>query len=345
MVASKGARAGGVMVVLVWAAAVAAPLSSSGQPPGAAGPGDTLQATVRILPDTVVIGAPFRVLIRVRAPRGLTVQFPPGPDSGGAIEALDPRTVEAGRGDSVMSEVTATYRLAAWDLGQQSLVLGSLVTRGPSGASPIPLGDLSVFVASTLPASPAARRPRPARPLFADDNPWWKQWEVALAALAALATLWLILRHLRRTRRRPTVPVGPYAVAEREFANLDHLALLEAGERGRYVALLAEIVRTYLTRRLGHASLSETTTELVAELRADTRVPVERLCTLLIETDLVKFARAPVPIDRPRSLGTEARAVVAEIERGFDVAAAAIDAEAAAARTAAKVRRASGHAA
>jgi hypothetical protein len=244
-----------------------------------------------------------------------------------------------------MTDITATYRLVAWDLGRQSLGLGSLVTRGPDGAHPVPLGDLSVFVASTLAGSTAARQPRPARPLFADAVLWWKRWQIGLAILTALAILWLIIRAWRRRRRRAPVPVGPFAVALRQFADLDHLALLEAGEQGRYVALLAEIVRMYLTHRLGNASLSETTTELESQLRGDNRVPVERLQALLTETDLVKFARRALPAGRANALGSEAKALVAEIERASQAATAAAAAEAAAARAEAKVRRATGHAA
>jgi hypothetical protein len=290
-----------------------------------------------------MVGAPFRVVIAVRAPRGLTVQFPPGPDSGGAIESLDPRSVEASHGDSAFTELTATYRLAAWDVGRQSIALGNLVTRGPDGARPVALGDLAVFVASTLPASSAARQPKPARPVFDDRVPWWKRWEVGVAALVALASIWLLLRYWRRRRRRPRLaPAGPLAVAQREIADLERLALIDAGECGRHVALLAEIVRTYLARRLGHASLADTTTELMAELRGDSRVPEERLSAFLTETDRVKFARYAMPIDRARALDGEAKALIADVERATDAASAAAAAEVAAARAARRARRAAG---
>jgi hypothetical protein len=254
--------------------------------------------------------------------------------------------VEASRGDSAFSDITATYRLAAWDVGKQSLALGNLVIRGPDGTRPVALGDLSVFVASTLPASSASRQPRPARPVFDDQLPWWKRWEVGLAALITLAIIWRLIRHWRRRRRRPKLgAAGPLAVAQREFGDLEHLALIEAGECGRHVALLAEIVRAYLARRLGHASLADTTTELVGELHGDSRVPEERLWSFLTETDRVKFARQPVPIDRARALDAEARALVADVERATETAAAAAAAEVAAAREAARARRAAGHAA
>ncbi len=308
---------------------LALPTSAVGQASGPGGPlrGDTLVADVRVQPDTVTVGAPFRVTVHVRAPRGVTLQFPVGPDSGGSVELLDPRTVTRGTGDSIatdVTEVTASYRLAAWDVGRQSLGLGPLVTHGPAGVRSLPLGDLSVVGASSLPASAGERRPKGARGIFPEHGPWWTRWAIAAAALALLLILALAVRHWRRRRRRPPPPVGAFAVAQRDFADLDRLGLLDAGECGRYVALLAEIVRTYLARRLGHATLSATTSELVGALRGDARVPLDRLQATLSETDLVKFANRSASQAQARALSGEARGLVADVEREVTSAEAAV---------------------
>ena len=339
---------------VVWAAtACGLPRLALGQISAAARPlqGDSVEASIRVVPDTVTIGAPFRVVLHVRTSREVTVQFPPGPDSGGSVEALDPRTVAAATGDSTVTDLTASYRLAAWDVGQQSIALGNLTIRGPRGVRAVPVGDLTVLVASTLPppgpaSSSSARRPKPARPIFPAIEPWWRRGAIAALALLAILALWLIVRGWRRRRRRPAPVVGPFAVAERGFLHLDRLGLVDAGECGRYVALLGEIVRTYLARRLGHAALSSTTSELVSELRADAHVPIERLRALLAETDLVKFANRPASPDRARALGSEARSIVTDIERSVATAAAATaDAVSPTGRPSSRGRRVSGHAA
>jgi hypothetical protein len=103
--------------------------------------------------------------------------------------------------------------------------------------------------------------------------------------------------------------------AEREFARVERLGLLEAGERGRFVALMVEVVRDYLALRVERAAPSLTSTELVRYLRTRRTMPVQRLATLLSEADLVKFARRSVTAERARELGQEARAIVREVEQ------------------------------
>src|SRR4029077_18027233 len=97
-----------------------------------------------------------------------------------------------------------------------------------------------------------------------------------------------------RRRRKPPpaigIPVDPYERAEQEFARVEKLGLVEAGERGRYVALMVEVLRDYLAARYPSANLALTSTELVAVLRGERAIPYERVRRLLEEADLVKFA-------------------------------------------------------
>lgn len=78
-----------------------------------------VQIGVTVRPDTVTVGEPFTVLVRVRAPLGSAIAFPDGPDSGAVVEAVDPRTVRSAA-DSGAVDVTAAYRLVAWDTGARS---------------------------------------------------------------------------------------------------------------------------------------------------------------------------------------------------------------------------------
>ena len=43
--------------------------------------------------------------------------------------------------------------------------------------------------------------------------------------------------------------VDPFAHAKAEFQRIEALGLLDAGERGRYVALMIDVLRDYLAAR------------------------------------------------------------------------------------------------
>jgi hypothetical protein len=266
---------------------------------------------VKASTDTVRIGDPFTLSIRVRTPAGATIEFPAGPDSTAAVQLIDPRTVRT-TADSGAIDQTATYRLAAWDIGPQPILLGDVVVRGAGADRRIPLGRPSIFVRSVLPTDSTLRVPKPARPLIDQGLPRWWLWALIAAAVAlALLALWW---WWRRRRRHVVAPVeDPLAVAEREFARVEALRLIEAGERGRHVALMADVLRDYLAARYSTAPLALTTSELTRALHREPTVPLERLSRLLDEADLIKFARRPVTREHATELGREARLIVRTI--------------------------------
>jgi hypothetical protein len=306
------------LLALLTSCALGAPVASPlAQATGAAIP---VQAAVGIEPDTVRIGDPFLVQIGVRAPLGATITFPQAPDSTGSVQGLDPVRVET-RPDSGGLVQWGYYRVAAWDIGEQPITLGDVIVSLGGRTRHISIAGRKVFVASVLPADTALRVPKPAPPLYEFGTPLWWLW----AALVALALLLLLLWWWRRRRRRdrPIVVVDPFVRAEREFARVERLALVDAGERGRYVALMVEVLRDYLAARYAKAQLSLTSTELLMVLRAERAVPNDRLIRALNEADLIKFARRAVTSERARELGREARAIVAHEHAATRPAAAA----------------------
>ena len=272
-----------------------------------------VQLGVLVRPDTVTVGEHFQVLVRVRAPRGSQLSFPPGPDSGLAVEAVDPRSVRVSP-DSSFAEETAVYTLVAWDTGWQASRLGNLVVTTDGVDRRVAITGDSVRVRSVLPADSALRVPKPARDILVAGRPWW-HW--LLAALAALALLALVIWWWRRRRPRTPESAGAnaYETAVREFERIASLGLLDAGEPGRYVALNTDAARDYLAARLGDdAHRSLTSSELLASISGRAEVDVRRLAPLLAESDLIKFARRPVTQPRARELGDEARGVVDDVE-------------------------------
>jgi len=258
----------------------------------------------------VTVGDPFRLIVRVRAPLGASVEFPAGPDSGAAVEALDPRQEQQGP-DSTSLELTAGWRLAAWDTGDQLLRLGDIVVRADGRERRIPLSALKVYVRSVLPADTALRIPKPQRALFEFGRPWWHWLLAILAVIGIIGLLWWWW--YRRRRRRKGEVEDPFGEAESEFERIERLGLVEAGERGRYVALTVEVLRTYLARRIPEAHQSLTTGELLISVRESPTVPVNRLALVLADADLVKFARRATTAERARELGTEARGIVGAV--------------------------------
>ena len=271
--------------------------------------GQQIKAGVHASPDTVQVGDPFRVTVGVRAPPGATIEFPRATDSASAVQSLDPVTVRT-RADPTAVEQYADYRVAAWDVGRVAIRLPDAVVRYKGVERHVPL-SASVFVASVLPADTALRVAKPPRPLFAiNPFPWW----IGAAALAAAIIIGLLIWWLfRRRKKRPkVVTIDAFARAQADFQRIESLRLLDAGERGRYVTLMIEVLRDYLAARYVEAALSLASTELHHSLSAAPNVPDDRLARLLNDADLIKFAGRPVSGDRARDLGREARAIVAD---------------------------------
>jgi len=272
-------------------------------------PDRAVRAGVTKSKDTVTVGEAFEVRVRVRAPVGAAIKFPDNPDTAGTVQARDPRTIVTT--DSVESlDQTASYHVAAWDVGRQSVRLEDVMVTSTSARTElrVPVGNVTVFVRSVLPADTTLRVPKPARPLWETKAfPWWLL-AVLLAAIAVAIAIWWWLR--RRRRPKPVVIIDPYVRAQKEFTRLESMGLVDAGERTRFVALAVEVLRDYLVARYPDASLALTSRELAAMIRSHPTVPLEQLTRVLHETDLAKFARWGLTEERARNLAREARAIV-----------------------------------
>ena len=300
-----------------WALGLAGVLAALAARPVAAqvtGPLASVQLGVSTRPESVTVGDPLELRVRVRAPARATIAFPDGPDSSAQVQAIASRAI-VGAADASGTDRTAVYRLVAWDVGEVPAKLGDVVVALDGVERRIPLGDVIVKVHSVLPADTTLRVPKPPRPPFDVTIPWWRRWLWwILAALALIALLGWWVWHRRHRRRPDASTADALAFAEREFSRIEALGLVEAGERGRHVALMVEVLRDYLALRLPEARASLTSSELLAALERVRAVPVARLATVLHEADLIKFARRVVTAERARELGREARAIAREID-------------------------------
>lgn len=269
-----------------------------------------VQTGVVIQPDTVTVGEVFTVSVRVRAPRGAEIEFPQTPDSGGAVEAIDPVRVVPNP-DTTSTDHLGVYRVTAWDIGEFAVRFPDVLVRERAGTRRISISNVTVVVKSVLPADSTLHVPKPARALFVFGMPWWVWALLALAVAAVFLLLWWLWR---RRKRRAAEAEDPYDAAERAFERVEALGLVAAGERTLHVVLMSEVLRDYLAAVDKDAPTSLTTSELLAALRSSRAAPVQRLAAVLTEVDLAKFARRSVTAERAQALGREARAIVAQLE-------------------------------
>ena len=269
-----------------------------------------VQMGFRVSPDTVLVGQPFTLFVKVLAPKGVRFEFPAGPDTT-AQNGLRPIEL---RGEKIVTMLgdtaVALYHLVAWDVGIQPLRLPDVRVSFQGQERHPALGGASVFVKSVLPGDTSLRVPKPARPLIVLPVFNWLRWLALLAALIAIALAWWAWR---RYRNRPKPPIDPYVRAQQEFARVEARRLIEGGESEEHVAAMVDVAREYLAARVPGVRRSDTTTELLRTMQPRDGVEKE-LPHLLDRADMVKFARAEVVDQEAREAAAKVRSIVDHVE-------------------------------
>lgn len=315
------------LFALALCANIAVAQGNRGTPPAAPGastavPGATprVRSGLLVRPDTVMVGDPFTLVVTVLVPASARIEWPAIEDTAAVVGMRAPVSV-ASASDGPMRRETATYSLAAWDVGSLALGVPNPTVRYGVTTMRVPIDSARVYVRSVLPGDSSLHVPKPGKGMFPREIPWWERWWPVAAVLAGLLLLWWLFRRRKRTpaRRAAPPPLDVYARAIHDFERLDRLSLTDAGERGRAVALAVEILRSYLVARVPDAALSLTSPELLDVTNLDERVPHERLFYLLDDADAIKFARRVVNGARAKELTTEARAIVDSVEAAEQV--------------------------
>ena len=264
--------------------------------------------TVR--PDTVLIGQPFNLLVKVHAPKGVRFEFAEGPDT--AIQnGVRPIELRGARAVTMIGDTAvALYRLVAWDVGAQPLRIGDVRISHEGLERRAPLSTASVFVRSVLPAAENLRVPKPARPLIVlPVFNWWPWIALAIAAIVSGLLWWA----WRRYRNRSMAPVDPYVRAQRDFARIEARSLVESGAAAVYVAEMTDVTREYLAARVPGVRRSDTSSELLRSMQPREGIEGE-LPELLERADLIKFARANIGAAEAAASGKTARDIVDHVE-------------------------------
>jgi hypothetical protein len=272
---------------------------------------------VQIRPDTVTVGQRFIVVVRVGAPPGSIVRFPESLDSAAQSSTLAPALIGQPVVDSAVIGGSlihsAAYRIAAWDVGPQSLGLPAIAVEYNGRTGYVSLAAQRVFVRSVLPADTTLWKPKPARPPMQLPTIDWRPLIALLVALAVAGLLWWAWRAWKRRRNRP---LPPFEAAEREFARVEAMGLIAGGDPDRYLALMTDVMRKYLAARVDQIIPSNTSTELL-RAAAPIQHAASGLDDLLTRADLVKFARGHVTGAEATDLGARARSIVRSVEDHF----------------------------
>lgn len=286
-----------------------------------------VRAGLLVRPDTVNVGDHFELIVKVVVPSGARIEWPAIEDTAALVVMRSPVRIDATEQQDSRTE-TASYALTAWDIGTLPIGLPDAIVRFGGTMMHVPLANARIVVKTVLPSDTSLHKPKPAKELFPRVVPWWERWWPAFVVLAALALLWWLYRRRKRyVAVQKAKPIDVYARALQDFERLHRLALAEAGEGGRYVALAVEILRSYLAARIPVAQLSQTSAELLHVTSADERVPAAPLTSLLSVSDAIKFGRHAVLGDDARVLAAQAREIVDAIEQADLAKRAAEDAE------------------
>lgn len=309
----------GVPAWVVLLGALAEPGVIRAQDPGPRG----ALVTVKVQPEVVTVGEPFTVRVRVRAPKIATIRFPAVPDSGDAIEAIDPRAIEDA-GDTAVIDRSAVYRLVAWNVGQHSPRFGNVSVTSAGVEQRFNVLVPPILVRSLLPADSVLRVPKDARAPVPAPNGAWRYWLLAFVFSSGMAWYWW--RRRERRRNAPAREPEAFVAAAGAFGALEALALAEAGEPGRHLIAHVDVLRAYVARRFPAAGESLTPRELLGVLAtSDFPLRPERVGDLLERDSAVRYAAAPIDPATAIALSREARAIVNDLQSAYDARLKALD--------------------
>jgi hypothetical protein len=151
----------------------------------------------------------------------------------------------------------------------------------------------------------------------------WFGWIVAAIVLASVTlVVWLLRKKklLKVLAPRFIPRLSPYEEAIRQLDELAGQRLAEDGSVKIFYSRLGEILRIYLYRRMGIASLSETSEELIGQIRQLSLPPQQfmDLAETLRMSDFVKFAKYQPSLADSDSHYRVIRGAIEELDRKIE---------------------------
>ena len=251
----------------------------------------------------LTVGDPFDVVLTLTRADSSQVIGPLADSMGvflpAARQAKAP--IRTGRGPDVHR-----LSLAAFKPGRHRLPVFTFLVRTGSRIDTLRSDPVVVTVASVLPRE--MKDINDLKPAETFPNPWL--WIVPGILLLAAGLLYAGSRLVRRFRRIRELAASPLPPWEQALAALDELPWQEwlaAGQVKRFYYALSQVLKRYIERRFEFNAVEQTTTEILASMRA-CRTPMrDEVGPFLTRSDFVKYAKTVPPDDEARSAIAQVR--------------------------------------
>ena len=275
---------------LAVAPGVAPPIARPA-PPRDHGP-DRIATRVPTMP-RLTVGDRFDVTYVVTTEHPSLVTGPLA-DSMGAFVVVKQDRKTARRGD--LDETTYRFAVACFQPGRQ--VLPALRFAVSFGARSDTLTGDTVAVAITSVLPDSMKDVHALKPPEMFPNYWLWLVPAILVLVAVLAWLgWKLARRIKRLSEALPPPLPPWEEALGALDRLTWREWLREGQFKRLYYALSEILKRYLERRYGFDAVEQTTTELLASMRAQKLPMRDEIMRFFARCDLVKYAKTVPPED------------------------------------------------
>lgn len=277
-------------------------------------PPATIQATVD--KEKIVIGEPIHLRLDVTVPDSIPFGWP-GLDSLPHFDWLD-----KGKIDTAARPGERSYRqyltLTSFDSGTWAIPRLPFLARGKTVLSD------SIRISVGYTKIDPSKDFHDIRDIIDVPNPFarWIGWIVAAFTLASAALVfWLIRKKklLKMLMSAAAAPrLSPYEEAIKQMEELERQHLPDTGAMKAYYSRISEILRVYLLRRLKIASLTETSEELIGQLRRQA-LPGDvfgGLAEALRMSDFVKYAKYQPGIADSGQHSRAVRLAIETLEQG-----------------------------
>ena len=254
-----------------------------------------VQVTAKVDRTSAQVAEPITMSLTVKAPAGVTVQFPEVSDLLGSFDVLrwsDKLDIPERDGRSWKR----TYQLESLGSGPQTIpAIAVPFTDHRSGKSltdsvtsqPVEINIVSLLEGQADPTQFRDIKGLVELPVAGGERSSWAAYGIAGGALCLIAAAALVL--WCRSRREMTAK--QWALAE--LSALETSGLLESGDTHEIYCRLTDIVRFYIQRRFGHSAPKQTTAEFLSAMQTKSLLQDGHRASLqefLIFADMVKFA-------------------------------------------------------
>jgi len=254
-------------------------------------PAAPVKVKVSVDSQKIVIGQPLQMMVEAYVQGNTPMTWP-------AIDSLPHfEWLEKGQLDSVVKPEERYYRqrfvITSFDSGAWS------IPRLPFTSGSKKYFSDSIRIAVNYSRFDPGKDFHDIKDIIDIPNPYakWVPWGVAVVTLIALAlVVWLVLKKKltpRATAAASAPRLSPYEEAIRQLEELHKQGAGADGQIKIYYTRLNDILRLFILRKLGIASLAETNEELIGQIR---RLPLthqqfDELAETLRMADFVKFAK------------------------------------------------------